>query len=90
MGAKRVHVGVPKKKNSLSYKQRMLEFPKSSTSSLGNGFKSVTFYSSSPPFSSATTSSEHLLLVNSVPIVAGLHVTGSSVNAFVYTSEYGI
>ena len=85
MGAKRVHVSVPKMENSLSFKQRRLEFPKS-TSFLRNSCNIVTCYSSSPSTFLSTISSEDLLSVNSVSTIAGLPVTVSAVNACVSTS----
>ena len=86
MGAKRVHESVPKMGNSLSFKQRRLEFSKSSTSFLRNSCNTVTCYSSSPSSFSSTISSEYLLSVNSVLTVAGLPVTVSAVNAYASTS----
>ena len=80
MGAKRIHVSVPKMENSLSFKQRRLEFPKS-TSFLRNSCNFVTCYSSSPSTFSSTISSEDLLSVNSVSAIAV-----SAVNACVSTS----
>ena len=47
MGAKRVHVSVPKMENSLSFKQRRLKCPKSTTFFLRNSYNTVTCYSSS-------------------------------------------
>ena len=86
VGAKRVHVSVPKMENSLSFKQRRLEFPKSTTFFLRNSCNTVTCYSSSPSSFSSTISSGHLLSVNSVSTVAGFPVTVSAVNACASTS----
>ena len=86
MAAKRVHESVPKMENSLSFKQRRLEFPKSTTSFLRNSCNTVTCYSSSPSSFSSTISSEHLHSVNSVSTIAGLPVTVSAVNACASTS----
>ena len=88
MGAKRVHVSVPKMENSLSFKQRRLEFPKSTTSFLRNGCNTVTCYSSSPSSFSSKISSKRLLSVNSVSTILGFPVTVSAVNACVSTSMY--
>ena len=85
MDAKRVHVGVPKMENTLSFKQYRLEFPKS-TSFLNNNCNIVTCYSSSPSTFLSTISSKGLLSVNSVSTIAGLPVTVSAVNACVSTS----
>ena len=82
MGVKRVL----KIENSLSFKQRRLEFPKSTTSFLRNSCNTITCYSSSPSSFSSTISSEHLLSVNSLSTVVGLPVTVSAVNACVSTS----
>ena len=88
MGAKRVHVSVPKMENSLSFKQRRLEFPKSA-SYLHNSCNIVTCYSSSPSTFLSTISSKDLLSVNSVStIAAGLPLSVSAVNACVSTSMY--
>ena len=57
MGTKRVHVSVPKIENSLSVKQRSLEFPKSA-SFLRNSCNIVTCYSSSPSTFLSTISSK--------------------------------
>ena len=84
MCAKRVHVSVPKMENSLSFKQRRLEFPKSS-SFLRNSCNIVTCYSSSPSAFLSTISSKDLFSVNSVSIIAGLPVTVFAVNIFVST-----
>ena len=86
VGTKRVRVSVPKMENSLSFKQCRLKFPKSTTSFLRNSCNTVPCYSSSPSSFSSTVSSEHLLSVNSVSTVAGLHVTVSAFNACVSTS----
>ena len=86
MDVKRVHASVPKMENSLSFKHRRLDFPKSTTSFLRNSCNTVTCYSSSPSSFSSTISSEHLLSVNSVSTVVGLPVTVSAVNACVSTS----
>ena len=85
MAAKRVHVTVPKMENSLSFKQRRLEFPKS-TSFLRNSCNIVTCYSSSPSTFLSTISCKNLLSVNSVSTIAELPVTVSAVNACVSTS----
>ena len=63
VGAKCLHVSVPKMENSLSFKQRRLEFPKSTTSFLRHSCNTVTCYSPSPSFFSSTISSEHLLVL---------------------------
>ena len=88
MGVKRVHVSVPKMANSLSFKQRRLKFPKSTTSLLRNSCNTVTCYSPSPSSFSSTISSELLLSVNSVSTVVGLPVTVSAVNACVGTGMF--
>ena len=85
MGAKRVHVSVPKMENSFSF-QRRLEFPKSTTFFLRNSCNTVTSYLSSPSSFSSTISYEHLLSVNSVSTVAGFRVTVSALNACISTS----
>ena len=85
MVPKRVHVSVPKMKNPLTFKQRRLELPKS-TSFLRNTCNIVTCYSSSPSTFSSTISSEQLLSVNTVSTIAGLPATVSAVNASVSTS----
>ena len=84
MGAKRVHVSVPKMENSLSFKQRRLEFPKSN-SFLFNSCNIVTCYSSSPSIFLSIISYK-LLSANLTPTMAGLLVTVSAVNACVSTS----
>ena len=86
VGAKRVHVSFPNMENSLSFKQRRLELPKSRTSFLHNSCNTVTCYSSSLSSFSSTISSEQLLSVNSVSTVAGLLATISAVNACASTS----
>ena len=78
VGAKRVHVSVPKMENSLSFKQRRLEFPKSTTSFSRNSCNTVTCYSSSPSSFSSTISSGHLLSVNSVSAVNACASTSMS------------
>ena len=60
----KVHMSVPKMENSLSFKQRRLEFPTSTTSFLRNSCNTVTFYSSSPSTFSSIISSERLPSVN--------------------------
>ena len=85
MSVKRVHVSVPKMENLLSFKQRRLEFLKSTTSFLRNSCNTVTCYSFSPSSFSSTICSEHLLSVNSVSTIVGLPVT-VSVNVCVSTS----
>ena len=88
MGAKRIHVNVPKMENSLSSKQRRLEFPKAITSFLRNCCNIVTRYSPSLSTFSSIVSSEHMLSVNSVSTVAEFPVTVSAVNACVSTSMF--
>ena len=85
MDAKRVHMGVPKMENTLSFKQCRFEFPKS-TSFLNNSYNIVTCYSSSPSTFLSTISSKDLLSVNSVSAIAGLPVTVSAVHACVSTN----
>ena len=85
MGAKRVHMSVPKMENPLSFKQRSIEFPKS-TSFLRNSCNIVTCYSSSPSNFLSTISSKELISVNSVSTIAGLPVTVSAVNAYISNS----
>ena len=85
MGAKRVHVSVPKMIKSFSF-QRRLEFPKSTASFLRNSCNTVTCYLSSPSSFLSTISYEHLLSVNLVSTVAGLPFTVSAVNACGSTS----
>ena len=85
MGAARVHVSVPKMENSLSFKQRRLEFPKS-TSFLRSSYKIVTCYPSSPSTFLSTISSEDLLSVNSVSTITGLPATVPAFNVCVSTS----
>ena len=63
MCAKRVHVSVPKMEISLSFKQRRLEFPES-TSFLRNSSNIFTCYSSSPSTFLSTISSKDLLSGN--------------------------
>ena len=86
MDFKKVHVSVPKMENSLSFKQRRLEFPKSTTSFLRNSCNTVSCYSSSPSSFSSKISSKRLLSVNSVSTILGFPVTVSAVNACVSTS----